>query len=544
MAEHTCPNCGSALEYVPDIHALKCAFCDSVQDVVDPGEKRPDFNGTPDAIIPFSLSSSDAEAKAREVLAGNEPALVRKGMMEHRPVPPGVVCTKMERMFVPVNVDEVTYEARWSASFGYGERGEYVDWRPASGTHSGTASSAAYVGKVFLESLGKEWPRCRADRDMAEQIVEKREALAFDPVFMQEIDAEPFPAGPEAEYDESRISKEIGRQIRRHAAQGDCQRDWKKEWFEIDSKRIHTYVPLCRVTFNYRGVEYTVLLDGVDGESYLSDRLPDEAAATDGTSEETEPAGAVRGWGRLAVRGAALVGLIAALVVGWRAYSAAPADSTSASQSAADGLALAAALPPSTDAPTPTGAGLSPDVSQTAASAQPAGSVDVTAEGVVTRGPSVSAIASDTDVTYRFVTDSEVGAAILGACPPDTRCRVIGKAEADMMVSVTSVSLIADEEGAAGGAAGGAVSPSFDCSIAATDVERMICASPELSTLDAGAAKALDTALLKVSSEASANGLRRSQQIWLSQVRDRCADPACLMSAYKERIAYLAKVGD
>ena len=35
MAEHTCPNCGSALEYVPDIHALKCAFCDSVQDVVD-----------------------------------------------------------------------------------------------------------------------------------------------------------------------------------------------------------------------------------------------------------------------------------------------------------------------------------------------------------------------------------------------------------------------------------------------------------------------------------------------------------------------------
>ena len=544
MAEHTCPNCGSPLEYVAEIRALKCAFCDAVQDVAGTTETRPDFDGTPDAVIPFSLSASDAEAKARELLAGNEPVLVRKRIIEHRPVPPGVVCTKMERMFVPVTIDQVTYEARWTASFGYGKRGEYVDWQPASGTHSGTVSPATYVGKVFLESLDKTWPRYKADRDMVDQIVEKREALAFDPVFMQEIDAEPFPVGQEAAYDEQRVSDEIGRQIRSFAAQGDRQRGWNYEWVEIDSKRIHTYLPLCRVTCDYQGVAYTVLLDGVDGESYLSDELPDEAAATDGTSETTEPTGTTRSWGRLAVRGAALVGLIAALVVGWRSFSAAPADPTSASQSVADDVAQAAVLPAPTDAPSPTAGGLSTDMSQPPASGEPIAPVDMEVEGVVARGPSISTITSDTGVAYRFASDSEVGAAVLGACAPDARCRVTGKAETNRLVSVTSVNRIEDGDGSTGGPAGGTSSPSLDCSIAATDVERMICASPELTSLDAEAARALDAALVKVTDNANANGLRRSQQLWLSQVRDRCADSACLLSAYKERIAYLTKVGD
>jgi uncharacterized protein YecT (DUF1311 family) len=156
----------------------------------------------------------------------------------------------------------------------------------------------------------------------------------------------------------------------------------------------------------------------------------------------------------------------------------------------------------------------------------------------------MSTITSDSGVAYRFVSDSGVGSAILGACPPDARCRVTGKAETDTLVSVTSVNLIEGRDGAAGVPADGTPSPSFDCSVAATDVERMICASPELSTLDAEAARALEAAILKLSEEASANGLRRSQQIWLGQVRDRCADPACLISAYKERIGYLMKVGD
>jgi len=165
-------------------------------------------------------------------------------------------------------------------------------------------------------------------------------------------------------------------------------------------------------------------------------------------------------------------------------------------------------------------------------------------EGVVARGPSISTIPSDTGVEYRSASDSEAGLAILNGCAPDTRCRVTGKAETNRLVSVTSVNRIEDGDGSTGGPAGGTSSPSLDCSIAATDVERMICASPELTSLDAEAARALDAALVKVTDNANANGLRRSQQLWLSQVRDRCADSACLLSAYKERIAYLTKVGD
>lgn len=71
-------------------------------------------------------------------------------------------------------------------------------------------------------------------------------------------------------------------------------------------------------------------------------------------------------------------------------------------------------------------------------------------------------------------------------------------------------------------AASGRVAPSFDCTNAATPVEKAICASPELAALDARLDRAYRSFLgrLPVASRADA---RRMQHIWL-QERDRVCE--------------------
>lgn len=77
-----------------------------------------------------------------------------------------------------------------------------------------------------------------------------------------------------------------------------------------------------------------------------------------------------------------------------------------------------------------------------------------------------------------------------------------------------------------------AIGASFDCRKAVTTVEKMICASPELSALDVRAARRYADA---VATSPGANTLRRQQRDWLRNVRDRCADEACIRSAYQRR---------
>lgn len=74
-------------------------------------------------------------------------------------------------------------------------------------------------------------------------------------------------------------------------------------------------------------------------------------------------------------------------------------------------------------------------------------------------------------------------------------------------------------------------SPSFNCAKAATDVERMICTSPEIASLDVKLSKALKTATPDAKAE---------QKQWLSTVRDTCTDMPCVQDAYQTRLDTLA----
>jgi uncharacterized protein len=81
---------------------------------------------------------------------------------------------------------------------------------------------------------------------------------------------------------------------------------------------------------------------------------------------------------------------------------------------------------------------------------------------------------------------------------------------------------------------------SFDCAKASTDVERMICASGDLSALDetlAGYYRAAQDTL-----PGAKSCMQSDQRTWLAQTRNRCRDEACLKEAYLDRLSELDKV--
>src|SRR5215831_907935 len=77
---------------------------------------------------------------------------------------------------------------------------------------------------------------------------------------------------------------------------------------------------------------------------------------------------------------------------------------------------------------------------------------------------------------------------------------------------------------------------SFNCSKASTSVEKTICASKALSNLDEQLAQAYESVILLSDNP---DGVKRQQQEWLRNVRDRCRDEACLQGAYESRLAQL-----
>lgn len=76
---------------------------------------------------------------------------------------------------------------------------------------------------------------------------------------------------------------------------------------------------------------------------------------------------------------------------------------------------------------------------------------------------------------------------------------------------------------------------SFDCTKAASQVEKLICAEDELSRLDDELAAAYRAAS---GAPGAADQVRRDQRQWLA-VRNACRDRACIKSAYDRRLADL-----
>lgn len=86
-------------------------------------------------------------------------------------------------------------------------------------------------------------------------------------------------------------------------------------------------------------------------------------------------------------------------------------------------------------------------------------------------------------------------------------------------------------------ACGTAFGASFDCAKASNQIEKTICADKQLSEIDETMATAYKKAL---SSASDAQATKASQRAWLINERNKCQDAACLLAAYKTRLAELS----
>jgi len=77
---------------------------------------------------------------------------------------------------------------------------------------------------------------------------------------------------------------------------------------------------------------------------------------------------------------------------------------------------------------------------------------------------------------------------------------------------------------------------SFDCSKSKTRIEKMICDSPDLRSLDAHLYEAYLSALRKGKNP---NDIKIFQRQWLKEVRDRCQSIECLQSVYHKQTVIL-----
>lgn len=81
-----------------------------------------------------------------------------------------------------------------------------------------------------------------------------------------------------------------------------------------------------------------------------------------------------------------------------------------------------------------------------------------------------------------------------------------------------------------------AQSVSFNCAKATSQVERLICASSEVSRLDDTLSQIFD---FELEQEESFPGLKSTQKTWLAR-RNTCTDVNCIKYRYEQRIAEIA----
>jgi hypothetical protein len=286
MSDLICRSCGAKIEYAAEEKSLKCLYCGTVNEIHRPEDALPD---AVDAIIPMGMSVEALERSAQAYMAQGD--FTPDDMLEV------AVFTRRERLYVPAHRFIVSYEATWTASFGYDRTEHYTefvsvtkysngrsytvqeprtrkktvtDWRPANGTDAGSFSVATYAGKLLNESA-------LAPGDLVPEVVADGAITAFNDSFMKGIESESFTLPEAAALTglKGEIDEHIDGRVRSHG-QGDRQKDW--HWranYSHDGQTV--YVPICHAVFDYQGTEYHYWTHGVDGSTFRADALPEDA---------------------------------------------------------------------------------------------------------------------------------------------------------------------------------------------------------------------------------------------------------------------------
>lgn len=153
------------------------------------------------------------------------------------------------------------------------------------------------------------------------------------------------------------------------------------------------------------------------------------------------------------------------------------------------------------------------------------------------------------DVSVNFEADSEAEERLLAVCGVGDQCKVVVATRlGDVVTRLVSAERLAGNISPAGSVSDqskpSTPKPSFACAGALAPVERTICRSTELSTLDSRLAQAYQRRLDNAQDGADRRTVQQMQRDWVGKARASCGtDEACLQAVYLARIDALAGTG-
>lgn len=276
-----CPKCGAKQSYSPGQQTLKCEYCSSQTEIPKSEDQLPTEVSNVNVVVPLVVDKTMLESATQGYMVTGQ--YTPDNLIEK------AVITKQWLYYVPVYLYVGSYEARWTATFGYDREEHYTeyetkyengrsykvpvtktktvtDWRPANGSDAGNFAAHAYAGTKLSPK--------------AIELIEKmymgdNKPQIFKQEFVAGIDIEEFASNENDVYSsraESKVNAIIDIKVKSHA-QGDRQKDW--HWTaQIDKKSLSALVPIAHSVFEYEGKEYNVWIDGSDPSKLVGDDLP------------------------------------------------------------------------------------------------------------------------------------------------------------------------------------------------------------------------------------------------------------------------------
>ena len=276
----TCGGCGAQQAYSASDQALRCSYCNGVTAIPRPAHAPP--SAAVQAIVPLGVSEKVLLDAVYEHLAG--------GTLTPDDLLACATIVRQDRFYAPTYQFTGSYEAQWTASFGYDRTEHYTvfetrtengrsrqvpvtktrtvtDWRPASGRDAGRFQVRTYAGER-LSGAEARLSGLLEDDDLGQPV-------PFDTSYTVGVSQEACAQSPDQAYQRrgrDQVHACIDAGVERHG-QGDRQRDW--HWTADIRKQHRTVlVPVCHVSYAYQGQTYNVWTSGVDTAHLVADPLP------------------------------------------------------------------------------------------------------------------------------------------------------------------------------------------------------------------------------------------------------------------------------
>ena len=283
--EHNCDKCGALLKFSPGEQSLVCEFCGTINKIERPDLQVAEVEQS-EFLVPMSVDKNDLTSVTQSYMVTGDftpDDLVQKATI-----------TRQFLYYVPTYIFQGSYQAQWTASFGYDRTEHYTeyvsqaqhysdgrhagykqvpvtktktvtDWRPMNGSDSGSFVVQVYAGSKLTPDIIK----LVEDASLSGKITD------FNKEFLVGFEVEKFVVTDDRAYADkakSTVNAIIDANVKKHG-QGDRQRDWN--WTaNIDKKVVRVLMPVAHSVFEYEGKEYNVWIDGSDVTKMVGDPLP------------------------------------------------------------------------------------------------------------------------------------------------------------------------------------------------------------------------------------------------------------------------------